>query len=275
MNSAEAAAYATVVFSAVVVVLLEELVPLKRQWRPARTDIANDLLYLAIVQIALPELLVLLAVLSVGSVVGAHLTPVFRLWPHYWPIWQQALLLLLSVDFLRYWLHRWAHENPLLWRVHAVHHSPHKLYWLNVGRVHFVEKALQFSVDSLPFIVLGVKKEVITLYFVFYCANGFLLHSNIRMRFGLLNYIMNTAELHRWHHSTVPEERDSNYGNNLIIWDLLFRTRYLPRKCTSVRELGLSNRHYPLGFWRQLASPFQGNVLFSNKSPTGSKASVL
>lgn len=31
--------------------------------------------------------------------------------------------MVLAVDFLRYWLHRAAHENDTLWRLHSVHHS--------------------------------------------------------------------------------------------------------------------------------------------------------
>jgi len=31
-----------------------------------------------------------------------------------------------------------------------VHHYPHKLYWLNVGRFHPIEKALQYMLDMLP-----------------------------------------------------------------------------------------------------------------------------
>ena len=37
--------------------------------------------------------------------------PIAALWPHAWPIWLQAVLMVLVVDFLRYWLHRAAHQN--------------------------------------------------------------------------------------------------------------------------------------------------------------------
>ena len=33
------------------------------------------------------------------------------------------LLILLVSDFVQYWTHRAYHEVPLLWRLHAVHHS--------------------------------------------------------------------------------------------------------------------------------------------------------
>ena len=36
------------------------------------------------------------------------------------------------------------------------------------------------------------------------------------------------AELHRWHHSPIAEAANHNYGGNLIVWDIVFGTRWLP-----------------------------------------------
>ncbi|MEM7537661.1 MAG: GH3 auxin-responsive promoter family protein, partial [Chloroflexota bacterium] len=148
-----------------------------------------------------------------------------------------------------------SHNSEFLWRLHAVHHSPEKLYWLNVGRFHPLEKAIQFLFDALPFILVGVSEEVLSLYFVFYAINGFFQHCNIELRFGFLNYIISSPELHRWHHSRLIHESNSNYGNNIIIWDLLFGTRYFP-KDAHVKELGLINNRYPDTFQAQLKTPF-------------------
>ena len=62
-------------------------------------------------------------------------------------------------------------------------------------------------------------------------------------------------ELHRWHHSVVTLESNHNYGNNLIIWDLLFGTWYLPPG-QIVQELGLVNQTYPSAFLQQMTVPF-------------------
>jgi sterol desaturase/sphingolipid hydroxylase (fatty acid hydroxylase superfamily) len=97
---------------------------------------------------------------------------------------------------------------------------------------------------------------VLALYFVFYAINGFFQHCNIELKLGPLNYIVSGPELHRWHHSVVIGESNKNYGNNLIIWDLVFGTWYLP-KTEMVRELGLKNRKYPLDFLSQLKTPFK------------------
>ncbi len=106
---------------------------------------------------------------------------------------------------------------------------------------------------------LGLKKEVLALYFVFYSINGFFQHSNIKLKFGLLNYVFSTAELHRWHHSRVTSESNTNYGNNIILWDILFGTWYCPQN-RIVDELGLHNRNYPYSFVSQLKTPYIDGV---------------
>ena len=132
--------------------------------------------------------------------------PISALWPHGWPIWIQALLMILTVDFLRYWLHRAAHQNDTLWRLHSVHHSVEQLYWLNTARFHLIEKALQMTLDSLPFLLMAVDPTVLALYYVAYATNGFFQHCNIELRYGFLNYIVGSADTHRWHHSRIPRE---------------------------------------------------------------------
>ena len=96
-------------------------------------------------------------------------------------------------DFLRWLTHLLMHKVPVFWVFHAVHHSPHRLYWLNVGRFHPVEKAIQYVADALPFIVLGVAEPVLAVYFVFFAINGFFQHSNCSVRLGPLNYIVSGA----------------------------------------------------------------------------------
>jgi len=83
--------------------------------------------------------------------------------------------------------------------------------------------------DVLPFMILGVSEEVIGLHFVLYAINGFFQHCNIDLKYGWLNYVVSSSDLHRWHHSRNPEESNHNYGNNIILWDLLFNSFFLPK----------------------------------------------
>jgi sterol desaturase/sphingolipid hydroxylase (fatty acid hydroxylase superfamily) len=88
-----------------------------------------------------------------------------------------------------------------------------------------------------------------------YSIKGFFQHSNVDTKLGWLNYIISGPELHRWHHSRIIRESNTNYGNNVIVWDILFGTFFLPKEL-AVGELGLINRNYPSTFMSQLKAPF-------------------
>ena len=212
----------------------------------------QTLLFVQLVLSKTIALLVVIAIETAGVNTGFN---VVRVWPSHWPVLMQFFLMLLLADFFRYWLHRWAHGIPGLWVFHAVHHAPRVLYWWNVGRFHPVDKALQICLDFVPFILIGAKEPVLAVYFVFYATNGFLQHSNIRLRHGFLNYVFSTAELHRWHHARDSNLARCNFGNNLIVWDLLLGTRYLP-KGLQVDALGIQDQSYPEGFLGLINAPF-------------------
>ncbi len=247
--------YIPVLLAAAAVNWLEFKFPHRTEWRPDTGEVKTDLAFMTVVQLAFPPLVGFVFAYALIEPARALNLPIVRLWPHGWPIWIQALLMILVVDLLRYWLHRAAHENETLWRLHAVHHSVEQLYWLNTGRFHPLEKALQMSLDSLPFLLMGVDARVLALYYIAYATNGFFQHSNIRLRYGVLNYIVGSAETHRWHHSRVPAEANANYGNTVIIWDLLFGTWYLPSG-RDIELLGLQDRAYPKSFLTLLRAPF-------------------
>lgn len=255
------ASFTPVLVALAVILVLEKRLPYRADWNAEKSDIKTDLAFLTLVQGILPKLMGLGVVLFLSQT-GFELEELERLWPGHWYALGQLLLMILLADLLRYWLHVAAHKIPLLWKLHAVHHQPHKLYSLNVARFHPCEKALQFVFDSLPFILLGVSAEVITCYFVFYAINGFIQHSNIDLKFGFLNYLVSSSELHRWHHDEDPATGDCNYGNNLIVWDLIFGSFYLPGdKC--VGRVGVSGSaatgfFEAVGFSRGPGSLFTG-----------------
>lgn len=197
------ATYVPVTLGALLVTLLELYLPYRRAWRPSQAEVAHDSLFLTAVRVVLPKCLSFATVLVIFHWLQGETWSLRAWWPSYWPVGWQALWMVMLADWMRYWLHRLSHEWEPLWRFHAVHHAPHKLYWLNVGRFHPVDKALQFLFDTLPFVALGVGEDVLSLYFVGYAVNGFFQHCNIDVRLGLLNYLISGPELHRWHHSVL------------------------------------------------------------------------
>lgn len=245
------ATYIPVLLAAVTVTFLEIYFPYRNNWAPVRSDVLNDSAFMVMVQVLLPQMLGYLVAVLLIEASDTDLS----IWPSHLPNIVQVILMIVLADFLRYWLHRASHNFMPLWQLHAVHHSPDKLYWLNVGRFHPLEKTIQFLFDALPFILLGIDESVLSLYFVFYAVNGYFQHSNIDLKFGWLNYLVSSAELHRWHHSDEVAESNRNYGNNIIVWDILFGTYYLPAD-QSVGVLGLKNKQYPTSFLSQMKTPF-------------------
>ena len=247
--------YVPVILGAAIITFLESYFPYRKEWTPQISDVGNDLTFMVFIQIVLPKLLSFLFASTLLSYLKAKGIILKGFWAHQFPAFVQVIIMLLLADLLRYWLHRLSHEWGPLWSLHAVHHSPHKLYWVNVGRFHPLDKGLQFLFDALPFIIVGVSEKVLSIYFVFYALNGFFQHCNINLKLGFLNYLISGPELHRWHHSIRIRESNKNYGNNLIVWDLLFGTWLLPKE-RAVDGLGLKNRKYPLDFASQIRTPF-------------------
>jgi sterol desaturase/sphingolipid hydroxylase (fatty acid hydroxylase superfamily) len=247
------ALYVPIVLAALVIVALELRFPERDDWRPGWHDVKADAMFLGVVQVFLPRALAaLLALLLAGR---THETAANPWWPYHWPLWAQVIAMVLAVDFLRYWLHRACHSFAPLWRLHEVHHSPAILYTLNTGRFHPLEKALHFGLDTVPFVALGVAPEVIAAYFLLYAVNGFFQHSNVRLRYGFLNYLVGSAETHRWHHARDPRTAYCNFSNTTIVWDLVFGTWYLPKH--RLLDIGIPDPGYPKGFWAQMFAPFR------------------
>jgi sterol desaturase/sphingolipid hydroxylase (fatty acid hydroxylase superfamily) len=253
---AVSAASAVFVFGFLLIPMLERALPYRTDWNKNDDDFGTDVLHLIVangivVNLEKPILVALLVgVTAWMAEVGGG-----TLWPDNWPLLLQLSLMLLIAEFGRYWVHYAAHKLPWLWRLHAVHHSPNRLYFLNAGRFHPLEKVLFQLPELVPFIVMGTNIETIALYFTFNSIHGLFQHSNIKLRSGWLNYVFSLTELHRWHHSKKIEESDRNFGNNLIVWDLLFGTYFNPTG-REVEDIGLLNPDFPKGYLGQLAAPF-------------------
>ena len=247
--------YLSALLGLVGIILHETLAPARKDWRPLLKEVVQDGLFVAFVQIGVPVTLKALTLAILVGVSQSEVVAITGFWPHEAPILVQIMLMLVVAEFFRYWIHRALHVYGPLWRLHAVHHASDKLYTINVGRFHPFDKAIQFLGDTAPFLLLGVSPEVFGTYFVLYAINGFYQHSNAEVKLGPLNYIIAGPELHRWHHSAKISEANSNYGNNLIIWDTIFGTRYLPAD-REVGRVGIENRNWPNSFRAQLMAPF-------------------
>ena len=65
-------------------------------------------------------------------------------------------------------------------------------------------------------------------------------------------------ERHRWHHSTLLEESNTNFGQNLILWYVVFGTRFLPKDREPRAEIGIGDMpDFPMDYVGQLLSPLR------------------
>ncbi len=237
---------------AVTLFVLERRFPHEPQWLESDGQFWPDLLHTV-----LTKGLVQLAVVG-GATFGIHLAIGERaaggFWPGHWPMAAQVALGLLIAEFGLYWAHRLGHEWPWLWRFHAVHHSSTRLWFFNTGRFHFVD-TFKSIVLGLPLVFAAGAPGAVFVWISGITAYiGMLTHCNVEMRFGLLNYVFNTPGLHRWHHSTDLREGNSNYGENLMVFDLLYGTFFDEARRPPVR-IGIAEA-MPATFAGQLRAPF-------------------
>ncbi len=244
------------------IAVIERIMPYRDDWNRSDGDVKTDAIHVLVTQIFITKslefvwpLLFMGLAISLSTAFGPE-----NLWPHEWPILAQLFLMLFIAEFGRYWIHRAAHEVPLLWQFHAVHHSPNRLYFFNAARFHPLEKMYLLIPEVVPFVLLGTNAECLAIYAVFNSLHGFMQHGNIHVRGGVFNYIFSLTQLHRWHHSQNIEESNKNYGNNLIFWDMLFGTYFNPKN-REVEVIGLLNRDYPKGYIDQVKAPFSSTDL--------------
>jgi sterol desaturase/sphingolipid hydroxylase (fatty acid hydroxylase superfamily) len=165
------------------------------------------------------------------------------------------LLGVVLFDLASYWVHRWSHEVPFLWRFHRVHHSTERLDWVSGLRGHPFDGALL----APPFVFLlaaGFTAQLAGALAVVQVVTGLFLHANVRWRWRPLHRVVITPEFHHWHHADDPAAHNSNYSVFLPLWDVLFGTYYMPRHRRPQRY-GVTP---PLaeGFAALIAQPFAG-----------------
>ena len=241
------------------IALCEHLLPYRRQWNRSHGDIGTDVIHAVVSGVGTAQVIRPLAQAAGVAVAGALSRTIgLPLWPASLPLVAQLALALVVVELLQYWLHRWQHEHEWLWRFHAVHHSAPRLYWLNAARFHPLDLGVLYALGYLPLVILGCPESVIMLFTLFDAVFGMLQHSNIDVRLGPLNRVFSMAEPHRWHHSRVLGEANTNYGSNLIVWDVVFGTFFLPADRPPPVEIGIAGMPaFPARYLEQLATPFR------------------
>lgn len=228
-----------------------------------RTGFGQDLLYLVFHGEYLGVLLGSLSIHVIGALnqvldaAGWRQVVYFQLMAGQ-SLWLQIPALLLLFDLAQWLIHNLLHRVSWLWEFHKLHHSIEEMDWLGNWRFHWMEVIVYRSLLYVPAAFFGFSDGAMFSFGVFNTLMGHFAHSNLRIRIGPLRYIVNSPEMHIWHHAhpdSGPINR--NFGIALSLWDWLFGTAYLP-DARRPERLGFAGiGRYPRSLAGRMLAPFR------------------
>ena len=176
--------------------------------------------------------LVMINYLAIGAVLVPltdHIDAQLRLIPALADAWLKLpaaamlLMALLIQELTIYWRHR-AEHSPLLWPLHATHHSDEALTWLTLMRKHPLSHILSNLVDSIPLVLLGFPAWTVLAVTLIQTWWGYFIHTDLPWTLGPLGKVLISPAAHRLHHIDDVELKDRNFGGVLAIFDRMFGT---------------------------------------------------
>lgn len=246
----EIISYSVIIAAALLFIILERIFPYNKNQRILRDGFFNDLALYTIAQSYILGIIIFtLIIRTIDGTTGLSRLQIFA----NVPVWIQLIFFTVTHDFYIYWMHRWQHSNKYLWRLHEAHHSTKKVDWLSGSRSHAFEILINQTVEFLPIVLLGSPPEVIAYKGVISAVWGMYIHSNLNVKTGWLQKIINGPEMHRIHHTT-GKGRNRNFATKLAVWDWIFETGFFPEERAS--EYGLKT-FFPDNFFKQFTFAFR------------------
>jgi len=225
---------------AVTYLMVEFLFPYEKRWSMTLRSFFADVKYAALNSMFVAGLSAVLAVFTI-SIAGRSDGVASD-----WPLPLQLLICLLIFEACNYSIHRVMHQGKgavgtFLWRMHAAHHLPPRLYLVMHAVFHPLNGILvQAFAIVLPIWVMGYSEKAVVMFLIINGMHGLISHFNVDVRMGWANYIFVGPELHRYHHSANATEA-KNYGATLSVYDQLFGT-FVYHPGTPPKELGVDAR---------------------------------
>jgi len=132
-------------------------------------------------------------------------------------------------DLLYYTWHRAQHVQPLLWKIHRVHHSDSDFDVTTYVRQSWLEGPIQIIIIVLPLHFIARLPDV--SYFTMALLLNFLVfwsHLALPVKLGPLTRLVIGPDLHRTHHFADRSWSGANYAGVTPLWDILFGTYRAP-----------------------------------------------
>ena len=237
---------AVIVCFALCIIGLERLFPYTSGQYFFRKGFFNDLVFYSIIQSYLLGYAIAWFARGIDTLTGISR---YQILSHL-SVFQVVILSLFVHDFYIYWFHRWQHASPLLWRIHEAHHSVEDVDWLAGSRSHSIEILVNQTVEYAPLMLLGAPPEALVIKATIDACWGMYIHSNVDIHSGMLQYVINGPEMHRWHHAKEITEGGLNFSTKFAVWDWIFGTAFFPkdRKPTGY---GIGDVNFPSGYLAQ------------------------
>ena len=180
------------------------------------------------------------------------------------PGWVAVLVSIVVLDLVIYLQHVMFHAVPALWRLHRMHHADLEFDVTTGLRFHPIEILLSMVIKLAVVMALGPPAVAVLMFEVLLNATAIFNHSNIRLPMLLdrfLRLIVVTPDMHRVHHSIIPEETNSNFGFSLPWWDRLLGTyKAQPKAGHEEMSIGIEQFRTTRDLWldRMLVQPVKG-----------------
>jgi sterol desaturase/sphingolipid hydroxylase (fatty acid hydroxylase superfamily) len=148
----------------------------------------------------------------------------------------------LILELAWYATHVSLHKAPVLWRIHAIHHSDLAVDVTTTLRQHPAEGLVRYVYLAVFAFTAGVSPAAFAVYRVWSALHGFFEHANIRLPAWLdtaISLVFVSPNMHKIHHARDQALTDHNYGNILSIWDRLFGS-FIPARQGREVDYGLA-----------------------------------
>jgi len=206
------------------VALWEILAPRRKlslsRWSRWPGNLGIVVLNTLILRVALPFAAVAVALLATEHGWGLFNLLELQGWPGF-------VLAIALLDLTIYLQHLMVHTVPLFWRLHRLHHADLDYDVTTGARFHPLEIMLSMGIKFGVILLIGAPALAVLIFEVILNASAMFNHGNIRIPKAIdqvLRWFVVTPDMHRVHHSIIPDETNSNFGFNLPWWDRIFGT---------------------------------------------------
>lgn len=160
-----------------------------------------------------------------------------------WPLPLAVVVYVLVADLLHYGYHRLAHTSALFWQLHKTHHTATAMSISVSYRENWVYFLLMPDLWLAGVLIALGGAEIVMIGPLIFGLANVLIHSAFAWDAWLFSHpwvapvgrilerLVQLPSTHRAHHALVDEQGRPphvNFGQLLMVWDVVFRTAALP-----------------------------------------------